>query len=55
MVDVKLYDSLGEEWIWDGERIYYVRAELEMIANGEDASTNGYPAYNLTDAMRWLD
>jgi hypothetical protein len=50
-----IYDSLGELWIWDGRRVFHVRAEIEMLENGEDASENGYPASTIEEAEKWLD
>ena len=55
---VELYDSEGELWVWDGRRVYYVKAEEEMIANKvskQELRQNGYLAYTLETAKRWLD
>ena len=51
---VELFDSLGEQWIWNGRCVYHVGAEIEM---GEDdtAYENGYYADTLEEAKAWLD
>jgi len=55
MNSIKLYDTLGELWYWDGKRVYHLGAEIEMIMNHEDARQNGYPAHTLEEAKAWLD
>lgn len=50
----EIIDANGFVWKWDGERVYMVLAEEEMIANGEDPEENGYPAYSFARALEIL-
>lgn len=45
-------DDLGYTWIWNGERVYCVEAEIEFIENGEDRSQNGYGAFDIEDVEK---
>jgi len=47
----QVYDDLGVAWVWDGERIWSLDAEEEMLETGEDTSQIGYVAHTVEDAI----
>lgn len=50
----QIQDRNGYLWLWDGERIYMLAAELEFFAHGEDVKQNGYYAQTWGDALALL-
>jgi len=47
-------DDNDYHWEWDGNRVYCLEAEKEMMENGEDVSQNGYPASSPDEALSIL-
>ena len=52
---LSIFDAEGNEWRWNGERVYMVEAELEYIKNGDDPAGNGYQASSWEEAIRVLN
>ena len=50
----EIYDSEGMRWHYDGERIYMLEAEIEMVLNGEDTAQNEYVAHTPEQAIERL-
>ena len=48
-------DDLGYNWIWNGERVYCIEAEIEFIENGEDRSQNGYGAFSVEEVKQEME
>lgn len=47
-MELPIFDASGEEWRWDGERVYMVSAEKEL------GKQNGYPANTAEAALSLL-
>lgn len=47
-IELPIFDALGEEWRWDGERVYMVAAEEEL------GKENGYPTSTAEAALSLL-
>lgn len=47
-IELPIFDALGYEWRWDGERVYMVAAEKGL------GKQNGYPANTAEAALSIL-
>lgn len=47
-------DDNDYHWEWDGNRVYCLEAEKEMMENGEDVRQNGYLASSPDEALSIL-
>jgi hypothetical protein len=47
---VELTDCNGEDWVWNGVRVYHVGAEAEFKRDGEPLEENGYYASTRAQA-----